>query len=67
MIYYTTMESQDYGVLVFKVIGTDTKREAEAAVRENWGQGLEQGRICDGPPTICPLFSNPQQSQPPGQ
>ncbi len=58
MIHYTKMESRDYGLLVFKVIGAQSQKEAEKITAENWGKSLMKGQTLEGPPTICPLFSN---------
>ena len=61
MIYYTKMESRDYGLLVFKVIGVESQKEAEKITVENWGEALMGGQTLEGPPTICPLFSDLKQ------
>ncbi len=56
MIYYTKKENQDHGLLVFKVIGVASQKEAEKITEEKWGQTLMEGHTLEGPPTICPLF-----------
>lgn len=58
MIYYTKIQSQDHGLLVFKVIGVESQKEAQKITVENWGESLMEGQTWDGPPTICPLFSD---------
>ncbi len=58
MIYYTKIESQDYGLLVFKVIGAKSKKEAQRITKENYGELLLEGQTLEGPPTICPLFGD---------
>lgn len=60
MIHYTIIESQDYGVLMFKVIGAPSKAAAQASTIRNWNLNdrLKQGITLDGSPTICPLFSD---------
>ncbi len=61
MICYTKMESLDHGLLVFKVIGVQSQREAQKITMENWEKILMNGKILEGPPTICPLFSDVKQ------
>ena len=63
MIYYTKMESQDHGLLVFKVIGVESQKEAQKITVENWGKTLMEGQTLAGPPTICPLFSDLKQME----
>ncbi|WDP91850.1 MAG: hypothetical protein HUN04_19910 [Desulfobacter sp.] len=58
MVYYTKIDNQDYGLLIFKVIGAHSQKEADKLTAENWGETLIQGRTLEGPPTICPLFEN---------
>lgn len=58
MICYTKMESLDHGLLVFKVIGVQSQMEAQKITMENWEKILMDGQILEGPPTICPLFSD---------
>lgn len=58
MVYYTKLDNPDYGLLVFKVIGAHSRKEAEDLTAENWGRLLMHGRTVEGPPTICPLFDN---------
>lgn len=64
MIHYTTMESQDYGLLMFKVIGADSKEAAQDATIRSWdlNDTLKEGMILEGSPTICPLFGDLSQS-----
>ncbi len=57
MIYYTKKESHDHGLLVFKVIGAASQRDAEKITEAKWRESLKSGRPLEGPPTICPLFS----------
>ncbi len=57
VIYYTKKESQDHGLLVFKVIGAASQKEAENLTDAKWGKTLMEGHTLEGPPTICPLFS----------
>lgn len=63
MVYYTKLQNQDYGLLVFKVIGAQSRKEAEEITADNWGEDLMQGRTLEGPPIICPLFGNLKASK----
>lgn len=60
MIHYTTVESQDYGLLMFKVIGAASKEAAQKATVMGWKSNdyLKKGITLEGSPTICPLFGN---------
>lgn len=63
MIHYTTMESQDYGLLMFKVIGAPSKEAAQEATIRSWNlnEDLKGGITLEGSPTICPLFGDLKQ------
>lgn len=61
MIHYTKKESEKHGLLVFKIIGAKSQKDAEKITEENWGDSLIAGQIQEGPPTICPLFSKKKQ------
>ena len=63
MVHYTTMESQEHGLLVFKVIGVSSQEEAQDITQKNWGETLMEGQTLEGPPTICPLFSDLNQAE----
>ena len=67
MVYYTTIDNKEYGWLLFKVIGVNSKKEAQEITRKNWQKSLMEGQTLDGPPTICPLFSHLRKNVPPGQ
>jgi len=57
------MESLDHGLLVFKVIGAESQKEAQKITMKNWGELLMGGQTLEGPPTICPLFSDLKQME----
>ncbi|WDP91854.1 MAG: hypothetical protein HUN04_19930 [Desulfobacter sp.] len=65
MIHYTTMESQDYGLLMFKVIGADSREAAQNATIRSWdlNESLKEGSTIEGSITICPLFGDLKQSR----
>lgn len=58
MICYTTIDTQEFGCLVFKVIGAGSRKQAQEETIKNWGTKLMAGQTVNGSVTICPLFSS---------
>jgi len=63
VIFYTKMENRDHGLLVFKVIGVESQKEAQKITEATWEEILMRGQTLPGPPTICPLFSGSKQME----
>ena len=59
MIHYTSVESNDYGWLVFKVIGAESKDATQAATRAYWRREASGCTLAENSQKICPLFTEP--------
>lgn len=57
MIYYTKVDHEDYGLLIFKVIGAESQKHADEIISETVTEQLIKGQtIRESNFTICPLF-----------